>query len=78
MAAFFDASCTKCKRRFGWSGELKDKPPCHYCGHHDVVTQDQLDADQKEMEDFQSFLREKKLRKEMLEDDEPSNKEGAD
>jgi len=29
----FDATCPKCRRRFGWGGELIDKPPCPNCGH---------------------------------------------
>jgi PHP family Zn ribbon phosphoesterase len=30
---FFDASCPKCKRRYGWSGTVKDRPPCPKCGY---------------------------------------------
>ncbi len=33
--SFFDATCPKCKKRFGWSGELIDKPTCPKCGHRD-------------------------------------------
>lgn len=31
----FDASCTKCGRRFGWQGAFTDKPACPNCGHQD-------------------------------------------
>lgn len=33
MAGFFDATCPKCGKRFGWSGELVERPPCPGCGH---------------------------------------------
>ena len=32
---FFDATCTKCHKRFGWSGRLSDKPACPKCGQRD-------------------------------------------
>jgi len=35
MPSMIDASCPKCGRRFGWCGELRDKPPCPRCGHRD-------------------------------------------
>lgn len=60
MPAFYDATCTKCKRRFGWSGELKNKPPCPKCGHHDKITQADLE-DEAYMEEFlQELIKKKK------------------
>lgn len=33
MCVFFDATCTKCRRRYGWTGTYLTKPPvCPYCG----------------------------------------------
>lgn len=54
MAAFFDDSCPKCRRRFGWQGELTDRPACPKCGHQ--VPRAELEAGQKEMDDFQALL----------------------
>ena len=33
MPAFIDVQCEKCGRRFGWYGEMTDRPPCPACGH---------------------------------------------
>lgn len=33
MTGFNDAVCSNCHERFGWQGELKDRPPCPKCGH---------------------------------------------
>lgn len=35
MPSMIDASCPKCGKRFGWCGEMTDKPPCPRCGHAD-------------------------------------------
>lgn len=32
MAAFVDLTCSKCRRRYGFAGELKDAPACPHCG----------------------------------------------
>lgn len=32
MPAANDATCPKCHHRFGWFGEVTDKPPCPECG----------------------------------------------
>ena len=33
--SFIDATCPKCSKRFGWTGNLVDKPPCPKCGWKD-------------------------------------------
>jgi tRNA(Ile2) C34 agmatinyltransferase TiaS len=33
MPSFNDATCPRCRRRFGWAGETKDCPPCPKCGY---------------------------------------------
>lgn len=55
--SFFDARCTKCGARIGWTGKLSDKPPCYKCGHHDVCTSD----DDKYIEEMEQLLRKKML-----------------
>jgi hypothetical protein len=32
MPSFIDLTCGKCKRRYGWCGELTDCKPCPSCG----------------------------------------------
>jgi hypothetical protein len=32
MSAFIDMTCGKCKRRYGWFGNLMDANPCPHCG----------------------------------------------
>ena len=32
MKAMFDVQCRKCRRKYGWGGEVLDQPPCPYCG----------------------------------------------
>lgn len=54
MPGFFDASCPKCGKRFGWSGEITNRPPCPRCGHQ--IDMAALEADQKEMEAFRDLL----------------------
>jgi PHP family Zn ribbon phosphoesterase len=58
MPAFFDATCAKCRRKFGWSGELKDQPPCPKCGHVNKIN----DQDRKALEEFEKLLEERMLK----------------
>ena len=48
MPAFNDARCPKCQRKLGWTGELKDCPPCPTCGHQ--IPPESWDDTEKEME----------------------------
>ncbi len=57
MASFIDVSCPKCGRKYGWFGEMKDRPKCPKCGH-------QVPYDPEEEKKFQSALDE--LRDKML------------
>lgn len=59
MSAFFDARCTRCNRRFGWCGEITDRPACPKCGHR--PPQEQLKADADEIEKFETFLINRKI-----------------
>lgn len=43
-----DVTCRKCRKRFGWRGELRDRPPCPKCG--DVLPIAELIKAEKEME----------------------------
>lgn len=61
MSGFYDATCTKCRKRFGWCGELKDKPPCPKCRHHDKISQEESDRIEKMMEDSLREAREVEL-----------------
>lgn len=57
---FNDGRCIKCDARMGWLGVLREKPPCHKCGHK---------PDEKELKKLEAV--EKKLRAmedEMLKD----------
>lgn len=33
MIGFYDATCDKCRARFGWRGEVRDRPVCPKCGY---------------------------------------------
>src|ERR1700737_4030596 len=50
MAAMIDVSCPKCNKRFGWGGDMVDRPPCPKCGYR--PPQSELEAADKEMEAF--------------------------
>lgn len=56
--AMFDATCTKCRKRFGWFGTLAEKPKCPKCGHHDKPSE----RDVKAIEDLMQKLREDALK----------------
>lgn len=58
MPALNDARCPKCRARIGWGGELKDCPPCPKCGYQ--IPQEEWDADEKMMREFEETLRERK------------------
>jgi hypothetical protein len=60
MAAFIDFTCAKCKKRYGWCGEITDQPPCPSCGHKPDATK--LSKDQLELDRFRNFLSERKKR----------------
>lgn len=59
LRGMFDASCPKCKKRFGWAGTILDKPACPRCGHIDKPSQKDIDELNKAEEE---------LRQEMLKD----------
>ena len=47
--AFMDATCPLCGKRFGWNGNLLDRPVCPKCGHRPTeedrqAAQDRFDA----------------------------------
>lgn len=44
--AFFDATCPKCERSFGWYGSLVGRPPCPKCGHQ-IPREDRVSAQAK-------------------------------
>ncbi len=48
MPAMIDAQCPKCRRRFGWHGDLTDRPACPRCGHQ--LPAAELAADQRRFE----------------------------
>ena len=52
--AMFDASCPKCRKRFGWSGGMLDKPPCPRCGH--VTPRAELEAEKARMDRFAALM----------------------
>ena len=54
---FYDATCPKCKKRFGWRGSMADKPACPKCRY--------LDPPDPEVEE-----RIRKLMEKMLNDDD--------
>jgi len=33
IKGFFDGHCPKCRKKIGWYGTFKDRPPCPKCGH---------------------------------------------
>ena len=53
MPAFYDARCKKCDKKFGWTGQLIDRPPCPRCGDKGPPlselkkTQEEMDAMEK-------------------------------
>jgi uncharacterized protein (DUF983 family) len=49
-----DATCPKCGKRFGWVGELTDKPPCPRCGHEDDP--EELDRVQKLLDETEARM----------------------
>ncbi len=60
MIAFIDGRCAKCNARIGWSGTLRDKPPCHKCKHKPT------EAELKELEEVERKL--EAMEKELLKD----------
>jgi len=61
MGAMNDASCPKCKKRFGWSGDLKDCPPCPRCGHQ--IPPEEWTSVKAEMDKFRDSLIERKKKR---------------
>ena len=47
MNGFMDATCPKCRKRFGWFGTIMERPACPRCGYQ-VPAQD-LERDEKEL-----------------------------
>lgn len=60
MATFYDAQCSKCKKKYGWEGH--DVPPCPHCGNPPNL--EATEIDKKQIELFREFLRERKKAKE--------------
>ncbi len=56
MNAMIDASCPRCKKRFGWCGSPANRPACPKCGHR--PPQAELDKDEATMNDFRELLAE--------------------
>lgn len=52
MASFIDATCTKCGRKYGWCGEMKDRPKCPKCGHLEPYDP----SDDKMIDEMRDFL----------------------
>lgn len=50
-----DVSCPGCRKRYGFSGEIIDCPPCPRCGK--APDRDALESDQKKMDGFRELLR---------------------
>jgi hypothetical protein len=50
-----DATCPRCRRRFGWPGDAADCPGCPRCGWKPDPAS--LAADQAEVEAFREYLR---------------------
>lgn len=54
MNAMIDVRCEKCRKRFGWQGDLTSRPPCPGCGFRPDpaelrAAQDRLDEDHRLM-----------------------------
>ena len=54
MNAMIDVSCPKCGRRFGWCGEMINRPPCPRCGHQ--LPREELEKADAEMKAMQEML----------------------
>lgn len=68
MAAFLDATCPKCRNRFGWmatTDTLMERPPCPKCGHQ--IPADVLKRDSESLLE----MREELIRRRMLKDSKP-------
>jgi uncharacterized protein (DUF983 family) len=63
--AFNDARCPKCNRRIGWTGSLKNRPPCPGCGYQ--IPLEELQAAEDEMRAFERLLLEKQGKKQTFE-----------
>jgi ribosome-binding protein aMBF1 (putative translation factor) len=55
MSMMIDAQCSKCARRFGWSGTMAQRPACPRCGFR--PPQADLDAAARKMEEYSERLR---------------------
>jgi DNA-binding transcriptional regulator YiaG len=55
MPSFFDATCGKCGRRFGWCGEFADKPACPRCGYDHSRPKDKA-SDAKDAETIRKTM----------------------
>ena len=59
MPGMMDATCRKCGHRFGWAGDLMDRPPCPECG--DEIPAAELERVQRQLEkDLQEIVNRKK------------------
>lgn len=59
MAGFFDASCSKCHKRFGWMGGMQDKPACPKCGYREP--QKELEAADAKLRHYRELLAKRPL-----------------
>jgi len=50
MIAMMDATCPRCKKKFGWRGTFLTRPPCPRCGHD--IPQAQKQADHETMQEW--------------------------
>ncbi len=66
MGGFMDGTCPKCKKRFGWTGRVVDRPACPKCGHK--VDLSELESDEREIKDFENLLRANRRRREEEDD----------
>ncbi len=55
-AGFYDAECSKCRRRIGWAGTLADRPPCSNCGDPGPSAKE-VEKAEAEMEKMRNRLR---------------------
>ena len=60
---FCDASCSRCGKRFGWTGKMSDCPPCPRCGYR--PHQDEINSDINTLREAGEFFREWANRKEV-------------
>ena len=53
VIGFFDATCPKCQKRYGWHGKITNRPLCPKCGHN--VTPEEMEDDEFEIKQLDTF-----------------------